>query len=353
MRIAMILPSLAAAGPGFVVKDLCTEFVAMGYVCKVFYFDDVKELEMPCPTKRIKFFDQIDFEDWDIIHSHMFRPDAYVWWHRRKIRKAGVKTVSTLHNPIGYEANRKSFNIIKSSILYIGWRFFLRSVDRVVILNSDSQSELPVFLKKKSQVIFNGRVINQESFEKEVLEKNDIKELKKRYKIIGAIGSLTNRKGCDQMVKVLSSLDDYALIIVGEGPEKEALIRLAKANGVEHRCLLIGFKEDPLAYLKYFDIFLMCSSSEGFPLALIEAASSGCPCVLSDISIFRSIITESNGAEFYKWGDITSLAHAIKIMETKRAQEAKQIRSYFESYLTSKKMGENYNRLYKILLTEK
>ena len=347
MRIAMILPSLAKTGPGFVVKDLCTEFVGMGHECKVFYFDEGEGLEMPCPTECIKFRKPFDFDNWDIIHSHMFRPDAYVWYHRRKIRKSGAKTVSTLHNPISYKAARTGFSIPASLMLSALWRLFFNAHDQLVVLNQSTQSELPKSLKYKSSIIFNGRSQSvNEHFDSTALSKVEL--MKKRHKIIGYVGSLTKRKGCNQMIEALKRLDGYILLLVGEGPEKKALENQAMAVGVYNRCLFIGFQEVPSAFIKLMDVFVMCSSSEGFPLALIESAYSGCPAVLSDIPILKSIISANDGVEFYKLNDIDDLIAKINYVYNNRNRMSVAISNFYQTNLTPDIMANKYLAYYRL-----
>ena len=341
----MILPSLAKTGPGFVVKDLCAEFVGMGHECKVFYFDEGEGLEMPCPTEQIKFRKPFDFENWDIIHSHMFRPDAYVWYHSKKIRKSGAKTVSTLHNPISYKAARTGFSIPASLMLSVLWRLFLNAHNQLATLNQSTQSELPKSLKDKSSIIFNGRLISyDDTFDSPVL--SEIKMKKKRCKIIGYVGSLTRRKGCNQIIEALRELDDYTLLLVGDGPEKLELENLAKNIGVYDRCIFVGFQEYPSAFIKLMDVFVMCSSSEGFPLALIESAYNGCPVVLSDIPILKSIISEENGVEFYKLDDIRDLARHIIHVYLNREILSNKILNFYNQNLTSGIMADKYCELY-------
>lgn len=345
MRIAMILPSLAKTGPGFVVKDLCTEFVRMGHECKVFYFDEGEGLVMPCPTECIKFRKPFDFDNWDIIHSHMFRPDAYVWYHRRKIRKSGSKTVSTLHQPISFKILNENDPFHKTILFWTGWQMFLRTIECIVVLNSVTQEELPKKIRKKSHVIFNGRVIKEENCicdeECYVLQRKTL-----GYTVLGTASSLTKRKGIDQMIQALSFLEEYVLVILGEGPELISLKNLASSLNVQDRCLFMGFKNNVNNYLKLIDIFLMCSSAEGFPLAYIEASAAGKPSVLSDIPILKSITSPQNGACFYKRNDINDLVSKILFVKDNLHELSGKARRYFESSLSSTSMANNYIKIY-------
>ena len=344
MKIAMLLPSLDATGPTFVVRDLCQQFVQKGHTCKVFYFDDTVRLDMPCATERIDFFSPITFDDWDVIHSHMFRPDAYIWFHHRHIKAA--KTISTLHNPISYKSARTGFNVPMSLMLSSLWRIFLTAHKQIVTLNSVTQSELPSYLNRKSTVIFNGRAVLNTYSGQDDNEIALLHKLKERFNILGYVGSLTPRKGCSQMIEALPMLKDFALVLVGDGSENTRLQELSKQLNVEDRCLFVGFKDNPSPYFALMDVFCMCSFSEGFPLALIECASHGCPAVLSNIPILKSIISQKDGAMFYELNNIKDLADKIMEAYNYRHEKSEQILRFYHRNLTSEIMADNYLKLY-------
>lgn len=343
----MILPSLARTGPGIVAMDLCREYVKLGHKCKVFYFDDIVGLDMPCETERIKFRQPIDFDKWDIIHSHMFRPDAYIWYHKRKIKKA--KTLTTLHNPITYKATRTGFNVPVSFFLSQIWNLCIKAQDWIVCLNKITQSELPQKIKSRSSVIFNGRNILTDSNNSSYKFKQ-IQSICSEYKIIGTISSITRRKGLSQAIRALPFLPDYALLIVGEGPERQILENLAKDLNVDQRVVFVGFQKNPTEYLPLMDVFIMCSESEGFPLALIESAAFGRPSVLSNIPILKSIISEQQGVRFYEINNIADLSQKIRDVYKQKDLLGCEIQNFYKDCLTSDIMAKNYIKLYEFLL---
>ena len=342
----MILPSLANTGPGIVVHDLCTGLVRRGYTCEVFYFDDDVELKMPCPIKHISFWRSIDFSNWDVIHSHMLRPDLYVRIHSFRLKNK-PKLISTLHNPISYQAFRTGFGPIQSIIGTVLWKFALTAFNNVVVLNGDTYSNISGVNRRKLSVIFNGREIFPTEYSNP-LDKDAIAiaDIKKEYCVIGTISSITKRKGLEQIVKALSELPGFAFVAVGDGPELIKLKKMAEQKNVSNRCYWTGYKQNAVEYLSLFDIFLMCSKSEGFPLALIEAAAYSKPTVLSNIPILQSIIT-SDEVVFYDLGNLGSLVSAILKIRENMPYYAEKIHSYYENHLTADVMTENYERLYK------
>ena len=46
---------------------------------EVFHFKDIVELSFNCRTNKIGLLEKFDFENYDVIHSHMIKPDFYIW----------------------------------------------------------------------------------------------------------------------------------------------------------------------------------------------------------------------------------------------------------------------------------
>ncbi|MBG06340.1 MAG: hypothetical protein CMM59_19945 [Rhodospirillaceae bacterium] len=93
-------------------------------------------------------------------------------------------------------------------------------------------------------------------------------------------GRLTEQKGFDRLLDMFAALPENArLVILGEGPDKEALLGQAAALGVSERVELVGFRENPWAYYASADAFLLPSRWEGMPNAALEALACGTPVI--------------------------------------------------------------------------
>lgn len=340
----MILPSLANKGPILVAKDLCFEYKKAGHECTVFYFDNIIEVDFPCDTIQISFWKSIiDWDKFDIIHSHMYRPDAYIFLHKPYLKIIHAKFVSTLHQHLR-EQIPYDFPAIKAYLVIWSWLLFLKRFDCLVTLSDYHKSYYKKFRYKKVITIHNGRDVNY-NFEINETDKEQITLLKKQYKIIGGVAYITKRKGYQQLIKALTGLPQYALVIIGDGPYLKHLKSLADDCGVNNRCLWLGSRKKGYLYMRYFDLYALCSYTEGYPLAFIEAAAAKLPVVASDIPVFKTIIP-INCAKFFHLNDTHSLCKAITETNKETSCLSKNIYSYYINNLTSKKMYENYISLY-------
>lgn len=73
------------------------------------------------------------------------------------------------------------------------------------------------------------------------------------------------------------------LILVGEGPDRDRLMSLSQALGIGDYVHFSGSVTDPSGILRSAEVFVLPSVAEGMSNSLLEAMSTGLPCVASDI----------------------------------------------------------------------
>lgn len=104
--------------------------------------------------------------------------------------------------------------------------------------------------------------------------------------IIGVGEFENNIKQFDVLIEAYSKSElpnnNIALIILGEGKQREYLLKLAKKLKVDHLVHLLGFKENPFKYLSKAKFLALTSKFEGFPMVLLEALTCGIPVVAFD-----------------------------------------------------------------------
>ena len=107
------------------------------------------------------------------------------------------------------------------------------------------------------------------------------------------------------------------LVILGEGPERGNLLRLAEKLGVAELIDLPGFKVNPFAYMSKARLMVHSSRYEGFPNVLVQAMACGTPVVSTDCEHGpREILEDGKWGRLVPVGDSEAMAEAI--METLR-----------------------------------
>lgn len=119
-------------------------------------------------------------------------------------------------------------------------------------------------------------------------------------------------KGLDTAIKALSLLPyNYTYIIVGQGPEEEALRLLTKKLNVQDRVIFTGWKDNITPFCYISDIFLVPSRHEPFGSVLLEAWSHKIPLVTSSSQGALAITTPNVNCLMFKTDDPTDISKKI------------------------------------------
>lgn len=348
MKIAFILPALKNVGPTIVVHDIICNIMDRVEDIYVYYFDESEEdLDFPCPTHKINFFEKFDFNQFDIVHSHMLRPDLYIYWHKKKYDRC--EFISTLHQNI-YDNLKDAYNPFIAYIFEKIWIFSLKKQNHIVYLTKALRKLYNKRLHNSDSVIYNGRDSYIQS--NKVSEDKYLNDLREKYILLGIHCRVSKRKGIHQIIQILNYFKNYKLIVIGDGAEVDNLKKKAEEYGVLQQCVFMGYKQNAIDYLKYFDFYIMSSYSEGFGLSLIEAAQNRLPIICSDIDVFRELFNEDE-VSFFTPDSLETLIEAIKKAE--KDKEKLSLNSYIKSttLYTAKMMGNNYFQVYDNLINSK
>jgi teichuronic acid biosynthesis glycosyltransferase TuaC len=100
-----------------------------------------------------------------------------------------------------------------------------------------------------------------------------------------SVGHLIPRKGHDLVIRALAELPGLDLLVVGRGPEEEALRRLAQGLGLADRVRFCGAvaQEELHVYYSATDILVLASDREGWPNVLLEAMACGTPVAATNV----------------------------------------------------------------------
>lgn len=349
MNIAYIVPSLAQAGNVCVVKDLATIMCKNGHKCVVYYFDDTeKGYEFPCETIRICMKEVIPFEKYDIVHTHALRPDIYAFFHFPCKTKAHL--VCTIHNHV-FKDLIDEWGKLLGTLIAILWQMLRIRNERLLVL---SQTHYNYYIKwfgrKKTRIAYNTRVLDINT----TIPQDDIeffKNIRKRFDIIcSSICRITEIKGLDQIINALPFVDNnICYVIIGDGPKCQNLKELSTSLGLTDRVFFLGNRSDGHRYFRYIDIFCIPSHSEGFPLAMLEAACYGKTIVSSNLPVFKEIFG-SEECVICKENDIQSYANGIKYAVENIESIGHNAHNRFKSSYSPNIFYETHYKIYKELI---
>lgn len=133
--------------------------------------------------------------------------------------------------------------------------------------------------------------------------------------VVAAVGRFVPIKGFDVLIsalpKVVAKVPDLRLILVGDGPERDALRIRALALGVE-RCLVMpGAAADVSRYVAAADVLAAPSRNEGMGRALVEAMALGLPVVATTVGGIPDVVIDGECGRLVPSEDTAALGAAL------------------------------------------
>ncbi|MBO9712748.1 glycosyltransferase family 4 protein [Sphingomonas sp.] len=113
--------------------------------------------------------------------------------------------------------------------------------------------------------------------------------------VVGTLAGLRAVKDLPLLVRAVAGLNMRArLVIVGEGPEREAILDQAEAMALTDQLVMPGFLPEPHRYIGLFDIFALSSRSEQAPISVLEAMAAGLPVVAPRVGDIPEMVSPPN-----------------------------------------------------------
>lgn len=112
--------------------------------------------------------------------------------------------------------------------------------------------------------------------------------------LVGTLAGLRPVKNIPRLIRAVAPhRDRLQLVVVGDGPEREAIAAEAASQGLDD-IQMMGFHPEPWRYLGLFDVFALSSDSEQFPISLVEAMAAGLPVAAMDVGDVAHMVAPEN-----------------------------------------------------------
>jgi glycosyltransferase involved in cell wall biosynthesis len=236
----------------------------------------------------------------DLVHTHGIRANFF---SRLAAKQAGIKhVVTTVHSILRHDyPNPVSFFIAK--------QMEMRTIHLTEHFMAVSQTIKEHLLEcgveeNKVSILFNG--IDSSIYSPNETRLFEAQELRRElgipheHIVIGTLARLVPVKGLSYLIRgfaqAIQHEPNLSLLIIGEGPEREELEKLARELGVIAQVHFTGFRSDIPNCLAAMDIYVNSSLSEGLPISLMEAMAAEKALVVTHVGGMKEmIIHEENG----------------------------------------------------------
>lgn len=294
MRKAFIINSLSNGGAERVVTNLANELSKDGHDVHVILLKDKIDYKIESNIKvhkiqsgngkfkkllyfkktRLLLFEKIkeieqEFGVIDLITVHL--PFPHFLFESKEFEKKTYYAIHTVYS--------KKFTKFKPVFKRVLGKLYNKK--KLISVSQGVANELTGFwgIKPSDNIVIHNPV--------------DIKEIKSKAneeivhidKYIIAVGRLVKLKRFDFLMDAFNKsgkYKDYKLVILGDGPEKNNLLMKSKDMGISEKVIFAGWQDNPYAWMKNADLFVLSSEYEAFPMVLIEALACDTPIVSVD-----------------------------------------------------------------------
>lgn len=298
-RIALFLPSLGEGGAQRVVVNLANYYARQGLAVDLLLVK-AKGVYLPLVDARVKLVDfdchRVMASLWPLLrYLRHTRPTALL------VTMPHVSIVAACAKLLGGYAGRLVIRQPNYLSLNSGKRHFLTPLllkticrifniaDRVIAISQGVAQDLDAYgiiERGKIEVIYNPL------FEPAILSLAEqeiqhpwLQDQTRDYALIIAAGRLVEQKNFTLLLDAFANLTkrkNARLIILGEGRLRAVLQAQIDDLGLTDKVVMPGFCDNPYAYLKRADLFVLSSLWEGFGNVLVEALAVGTPIVATD-----------------------------------------------------------------------
>lgn len=192
----------------------------------------------------------------------------------------------------------------RGSDVYLPWTFknqiselILKNANSVIALTEDMKEKLQNMYLREALVIPNG--LNLENFEG--ISKEEARKklsIEREDRVIIFTGTLHSVKGVKYLIQGMDIIKQNGikakLLLVGDGEDREALMRLTKKLELEQDITFVGRvpNEKVPGYMSASDVFVLPSLSESFGIVILEAMASRLPIIATNVGGLPEIVKE-------------------------------------------------------------
>lgn len=228
----------------------------------------------------------------DVVYAHSSKAGVIT-----RLADLGINNKS-IYNSHGWAFNMRGLKVKKFFYIIIE-KVMSHFCDKIICISeAEKKSALKyrICSEEKLDVICNG--IDIEEYKKSRSNKLTRMELgiPNDAIVIGTVGRLSEQKAPDVFIKVAVEMKKIIpnayFIMVGDGNQKDEVLEYAKLNGIDNSLIITNWVDDPICYIRLFNVAVLLSRWEGFGLVLPEYMMCGVPIVATRVDAIPYIIKD-------------------------------------------------------------
>ncbi len=174
------------------------------------------------------------------------------------------------------------------------------------------------------------------------------------------VANLIRYKGHREVLQaaavVIKRHPSFRLVLIGDGPERTALMNLVQDLGIVDSITFAGSRGDAATLVQAFDFTILGSSEEGFPNALMESMACAVPVVATAVGGVPELVEDGTHGRLVPYGDPDVMAEAISWMiehPEERRLMGEKARQWIADRFSTERMVSATQAAYEELLTRR
>ncbi|MGZ4317712.1 MAG: glycosyltransferase [Gaiellaceae bacterium] len=360
MRVLQVIPVLAFAGLERVATTLTIGLAALAAdvtACTSGTMDEapfedslraagvrIEHIPRPRPRPRPQLSSAIALarvfrhRDPHLVHAHNPAAGAAVAIARALARRRDIAIVTTYHGVLASRMGRATRALSLSSDFVVGCGPTATSQLRALGLSVDH-----------SATVFNAVEAVPTRPAAEIRQELGAEDAE----LIVTVGRQVHEKNQALLVDAVALLADrrprLRAVLVGDGPLGGELRAQIRRLGLEERVTLAGERPDAVDVVAAADVFVLSSSTEALPLAVLEAMAVGRPVVATDVGGVRDAVQHERTGLLVPPGDAPALAAAIeRLLDDDQLSRrlGTHAREFAVSHCSVETMIDSYSKIY-------
>ncbi|MEZ5659061.1 MAG: glycosyltransferase [Burkholderiaceae bacterium] len=245
----------------------------------------------------------------DLIHAHQATPWFYSALARWRVRRPRL----LFHEHGRFYPERYSAKKVWMNRLLI-----LPNTHRVSAVSDDVRQRLARYEgvpPARTRVILNGTSAEPELAPTHRAAWRASLGFGPEHRVIGTVGRLDPIKNLPLWIKAfgiaVARMPALRGVIVGDGPEREAVVAQIRRQGLQHHIRLTGHRDDARQMTGIFDVFALASRSEGVSMAILDALAAAVPVVATAVGGTPEIMTSASQGWLVPDDDVEAFANAL------------------------------------------
>ena len=296
-------------------------------------------------SRKQVFINSIANQDYDLIYANTIAAVAFA----TEIKKSSTnnpKLVAHIH-----ELNTAIKGLLPNFKDYIPYVDQFISVSKIV---KDNLTENWTVAPSKNQLIyaFSDKEVNKNVKREEILLKEKVFE-------VGACGVVFSRKGYDLFIQVAHYIKKvcphtkikFTWVGYISYPQRLLIEADLEKSGLQEVVFFVGEQVEPEIYFEKFDVFLMTSREDPFPLVCIEVGKMGMPIICFEKATGTAEVIINGGGFVVPYLDCAAMAEKLMVYynnDELRLKDGELNKVNFAEFVSDRLAPELYNFIKKL-----